>query len=452
MAKDPTQRGDRLLLKGGVVLSFDRAIGDFDRADVLIEGKKIAAIGPDIAASDATVIDASNMIVLPGFVDSHHHLYQSVLRNIQANGLLADYFRDISNGPAAVTRLFRPEDAYVGGLSGAIRSLDAGVTTVADVSQVNHSPDHTDELIRGFMESGVRIVFAYTAGVGDGLAWPQDMERLLKRHFASADQLVTPALGTTVDGAAFETARHYGLRIWTHVVGNLFRASAANLEKLGEQGKMGSDNVYIHLTNIPSSLMKRIRDTGGAASFAVPIEMTMQHGTPPLQQALDHGIRPSLSSDVETSMSADMFTIMRSCFTLQRMLVNERALAGEQDLPALLTARDVLELATIQGARDCGLDAKTGSLTPGKEADIVLLRHDTPNAMPLNNACGAIVTGMDTSNVDTVLVAGRILKRDGKLVATDVAHLRKIATASRDHLVGQMGWPRSVVDEGLPGR
>ncbi len=458
MSDDKTSRNEtpgnpaRILLKGGVVLSFDRAVGDFDQADVLIEGKKIVVVRPNIEAQDATVIDASDTIVLPGFIDSHHHLYQGVLRNVQANGLLMDYFRDITNGPAAITRHFRPEDAYVGGLSGAIRSLDAGVTTVADVSQVNHSPEHSDALIRGFIESGVRIVVAYTAGAGERMAWPGDVERLLKQYFSSRDQLVTPALGTGVDGKSFRAARRHGLRIWTHIVGTSPRASGTELERLGREGQMGADNVYIHLTGVSSELMQLVRDTGGAASLAVPIEMTMRHGAPPIQQALDHGIRPSLSSDVETSMTADMFTIMRSCFILQRMLVNERAIAQEADLPTLLTAREMLELATIQGARDCGLDAKTGSLTPGKEADIVMLRHDTPNAMPLNNAYGAIVTGMDTSNVDTVLVAGKIVKRNGKLTNVDLKRLRDISTASRDYLVGKAGWPRSVIDLSLPGR
>jgi 5-methylthioadenosine/S-adenosylhomocysteine deaminase len=133
-------------------------------------------------------------------------------------------------------------------------------------------------------------------------------------------------------------------------------------------------------------------------------------------------------------------------------MINERSLKGEKDLPKLLTAREVVELATLQGARDCALDAKVGSLTPGKDADIVMLRADTANTMPLNDAYGAIVTGMDTSNVDTVLVAGKIMKRHGRLVGIDMKRLQRITTASRDYVVGKMGWPRSVIDTSLPGR
>ena len=159
------QRGPvRTLLKGGVVLSFDPAVGDFEKADVLIEDKKIVAVRPDISA-DATAIDASRMIVLPGFIDTHHHFYQSALRNVLANGVLADYFRDISG---AATNHYRPEDAYIGNLTGALRSLDAGITTITDLSQVSNTPEHSDALIKGLTDSGIRAIYAYSRGSGAG--------------------------------------------------------------------------------------------------------------------------------------------------------------------------------------------------------------------------------------------------------------------------------------------
>jgi cytosine/adenosine deaminase-related metal-dependent hydrolase len=187
-------------------------------------------------------------------------------------------------------------------------------------------------------------------------------------------------------------------------------------------------------------------------SIASPIEMTMRHGMPPLQQVLDHGIRPSLSSDVETTMAADMFTQMRSVFTLQRALINQRAIGGEKNLPPLLTARDVIAFATIEGAKITGLERKTGTLTPGKEADIVMLRTDLPNVLPFNNAYGAVVAHMDTSNVDTVWVGGKIVKRNGKLVAFDMKRIADMADRSRNYIVGKVGWPRSVIDTSRPGR
>jgi 5-methylthioadenosine/S-adenosylhomocysteine deaminase len=437
----------RTLLKGGVVLSFDRAVGDFDKADVLIEGSRIAAVRPEISA-DATVIDAAHMIVLPGFIDTHHHFYQSALRNVLANGLLSDYFRDISG---AATNHYRVEDAYIGNLIGALRSIDAGITTITDLSQVSNTPEHSDALIKGLKDSGIRAIYAYSRGSGPDARWPNDAERLQKQHFPSSDQLVTMALGTAVNKEQWLLARKLGLRIFTHVVGGNRGLGPEDVVALGEQGLMGPDNVYIHFTNGTNEQMRRVKDSGGSLSIACPIEMAMRHGMPPIQQALDAGIRPSLSSDVETTMAADMFTQMRSVFTLQRALVNERAIKGEKDLPPLLSARDVIELATAQGARADGLDAKIGTLTPGKEADIAMLRTDLPNTLPFNNAYGAIVTAMDTSNVDTVMIAGKVMKRGGKLVGVDLASISRQAAASRDYLVGKLGWPRSVVDTSLSG-
>jgi 5-methylthioadenosine/S-adenosylhomocysteine deaminase len=443
------QRGvERTLLKGGVVLSFDRNVGDFDKADVLIEGRKIAAVQPNISAKSATVIDASQMIVLPGFIDTHHHFYQAALRNVLGNGLLADYFRDISG---AATAEYRPEDAYVGNFIGALRSIDAGITTITDLSQVSNTPAHSDALIKGLKDSGIRAIYGYSRGSGADQKWPDDIERLQKQHFASDDQLVTLALGTAIDKDQWLLARRYRLRIFTHVVGANRGIGPEQVMKLGDAGLMGPDNVYIHFTEGTEEQMRRVKDTGGSLSIACPIEMSMRHGMPPIQQALDAGIRPSLSSDVETTMAADMFTQMRSAFTLQRALANERAIKGDQEVPTLLTARDMIEFATLQGARADGLDAKIGTLTPGKEADIIMLRTDLTNTLPFNNAYGAIVTAMDTSNVDTVFVAGKAMKRHGKLVGVDLARVQREAAASRDYLIGKLGWPRSVLDTSRPG-
>lgn len=447
IAQAPRSREGRYLLRNGVVLSFDPKVGDFDRADVLVEGNRIVAVQPDIQA-EARVIDARNTIIMPGFCDTHHHFYQSALRNVLGNGLLVDYFRDIVE---KATPLFRVEDAYDGVLSGVLRSLDAGVTHVTDLSQVSNTPEHSDAMIRAFKDSNIRAVHAYSRGYGAGAKYPADVARLHKQHFASNDGLVRLALGAAINKEQWVLAREHGLRIYTHVVGSLGAVAPAAVMKLGDEGLMGPDNIYIHFTNAANEHMQKVKDTGGHISLAVPIEMTMRHGTPPLQQALDHGIRPSLSSDVETTMSSDMFSQMRAAFTLQRMLINERAIKGEKELPALLTAKDVIAMATIEGARCNGVEARTGSLTPGKEADIVMLRTNTPNVMPLNNAYGAIVTGMDTSNVDTVIVAGKIVKARGRLVGVNLAALQRRITASRDYIIEKAGWPKSVIDTSMPG-
>jgi len=431
-------RNGRILLKGGMVLSLDRNVGDFANADVLIEGRKIAAVRPNLKA-EAQVIDASNTIVMPGFIDTHHHQYETILRSILADGLLAGPKSYQSEIQAILTPVYRPEDAYISELVASLSQINAGVTTGVDTSQVSHTPDHTDACINALAEAGRRTVFAYSQGVGPKAQYPQDIRRLRTRFFSSDDQLLTLAMGGGPDANVWALAREVGAPIVNHIVGN-----SAALEQLGKAGLMRSDNEYIHCVRLSEAAWKFIADSGGKVSIATAIEMQMRHGMPPIQMALDHGILPSLSVDVETNMSADMFTVMRSTFTLHRTLLNERALAGEKLLPPLLTCRDVLEMATIEGARVSHLDHKVGTLTPGKEADIIMLRTDAINITPLNNAPGAVVTLMDTSNVDTVLIAGKVMKRGGKLVGVDVNRIRRTAEASRDALLATAKYPRNL--------
>ena len=283
LAQTQPPREGRTLIKNGVVLTMDSGLGDFERADVLVEGGKIAAVRPDISA-EATVIDASNRIVLPGFTDTHHHFYQSAMRNLLGNGLLEDYFRDIV---AKATPLFRAGDAYDGVLSGALRSLTSGVTHVVDMSQVSNSPEHSDAMIKAFRDSGIRAVYAYARGYTPAAKFPDDVERIKKQHFASNDGLVSLAFTAAPDKNQWLLARKMGLRIYAHVVGLVPNVGPADVIRLGDEGLMGPDNVYVHFTGGRPEYMKRIKDTGGALSLAVPIEMTMRHGTPPI--SYDHG-------------------------------------------------------------------------------------------------------------------------------------------------------------------
>src|SRR5262249_54929028 len=184
------------------------------------------------------------------------------------------------------------EDAYIGNLIGALRSIDAGITTVTDLSQVSNSPEHSDALIKGLEDSGIRAIYAYSRGSGAGAKYPADAERLLKQHFASPDQLVTMALGTAISKEQWLLARRLGLRIFTHAAGGARGVGIDAVIKLGDEGLMGPDNVYIHFTNASTAQVQRVKDTGGWLSIACPIEMAMRHGMPPIQQALDVGIRP----------------------------------------------------------------------------------------------------------------------------------------------------------------
>jgi 5-methylthioadenosine/S-adenosylhomocysteine deaminase len=433
---------ERVLLRGGTVLTLDRALGDLERGDLLIEGSRIAAVAQRIEVSTATtdVIDATGTVVMPGFIDTHRHMWQGALRNMLPNGLLADYSRDITGAARAA---FQPEDARVGNLVSALGALNAGVTSILDWSHVGNSPAHSDAAIAGLRESGIRAVYAFGGGTaGPGNRFPDDIRRLRREHFSSADQLLTLAMAAGPNPRDWAIAREVGASISIHIVGSLGAITPA---------VMGPDVTYIHCTGLPKTAWEAIAASGGHVSIAAPIEMQMNHGVPPLQEALDHGIRPSLSVDVETQQPGDMFTQMRGAFALQRMLALQRQRANAADAPALLAVRDVLEFATLRGAIANRLETKTGSLTPGKQADVIMLRADAINVLPLNNAYGSVVLGMDTSNVDTVFVAGRLKKRNGRLLGVDLMRIRRDAESSRDRVLAKTGWPMTVLGGYLPG-
>ena len=430
------------LIKGGTVLSMDPAVGEMPMGDVLIDGDVIVAVGPGLDGGDVEVIDATGMIVMPGFVDTHRHIWEGVLRNIGTDVPLEGRTSYISFVLHKLAPAFRPEDAYVGNLVSALGAIDAGITTLLDWSHIQGSPAHTDAVVKALRDSGMRAVFAY------GFPWwgkweerqPSWFVRAATEHFSSPDQMLTLALAAPgpeftdfeVSRDHWKLARETGARISTHVgVGSY--GLDAKVQEMGEAGLLGPDTTYIHCTTLNETEIQMIVDTGGTVSLASPVEMMMGHGMPPIQKFLDRGLRPSLSVDVETNVPGDMFNQMRSVLGLQRTQAAAQGKAG-------ITTRDILAFATVDGARANGLDAKVGTLTPGKQADLIMLRTDRLNVTPLNDPVTAVVAGMDTGNVDTVLIAGRVMKRDGRLQHVDWPAVRRAVEESRDHVIEKSGF------------
>jgi len=447
--RNASTNGRPILLKDGIVLSLDRQVGDFAKADVLIQGKKIMSIGPNLTApAQAVVVNAAGMIVMPGFVDTHHHQYETVMRSIIADGMFggnqdrlpARHYGSVMG--QTFTPLYTPEDARVAELIASLSQINDGVTTTVDTSQVQLSPEHTDACIAGLQESGRRCLFTYGAnGQNAASKTPVELARLRKQYFSSDDQLLTLAANTGVTPEAFQMARAAGVPTVSHCQGG----PNFNEPAIIKSGLMGPEHEYIHCTRISKELFDAIRDTGGHVSIATAIEMQMGHAHPPFQECLDRGIRPSLSVDVECNMTADSFTEMREAFTWQRAMVNERIIQGEQNVPPLLTSREVVEFATIEGAKCAHIDSKVGTLTPGKEADIILLTTGL-NVTPLNNVPGAIATLMDTSNVDSVFIAGKVMKWQGKMVGVDVNKVLQEANKSAQGLIARSGYNNSLFD------
>ncbi|MGH2673527.1 MAG: amidohydrolase family protein, partial [Actinomycetota bacterium] len=432
----------RTLIAGGTVLSMDPQIGELAAGDVLIEGDRIVAVGTGLSNGQVDVIDASGMIVIPGFVDTHRHIWEGLLRNIGTDVPLEGRSSYISYVLHKLAPAYRPEDAYIGDLISALGAIDAGITTLLDWSHIQGSPAHTDAVIQALKDSGLRAVFAY------GFPWwgkweerqPSWFVRAASEYFSTKDQMLTLALAAPgpeftdfeVSRDHWKLARETGARITTHVgVGSY--GQDAKVQEMGEAGLLGPDTTYIHCTTLNDTEIQMIVDSGGTVSLASPVEMMMGHGMPPIQKFLDRGLRPSLSVDVETNVPSDMFNQMRSVLALQR------ASATAQGKPPM-SPMEVLACATIDGARANGLDAKVGSLTPGKKADLVMLRTDRMNVTPLNDPATAVVAGMDTGNVDTVLIAGRLMKRHGKLLHVDWPAVKRMAAESRDHVIAKSGF------------
>jgi cytosine/adenosine deaminase-related metal-dependent hydrolase len=439
------QGSRRILLKGGVVLTMDRQLGDFAKADVLIEDGRIREIRPDIAASDAFVVDASNRVITPGFIDTHSHSYQGILRNILSNGRVdPDYNRDII---AKITPAYTVQDAYIGMLATALGMIDMGTTGVVDVSQVNNTPEHSDALIKALQTSGIRAVFGYSAGApGADMKHPQDIARLKKTYFSSKDQLLSLALGIGPDPKQFQVARDNDVPVVAHLRNTLpQRDDGARLAILQKAGLLKAGDEFIHLLHMPPEPLKLIKDSGCHVSLSTGIEMTMGHGIPAIQNVLDVGLQPSLSSDHAVTLTSDMFSMMRMTGVVQRYGVFQREVNGDKNAPKLLTCRELLEFATINGARTMNADSKVGTLVPGKEADLLMLKADSIDIWPLNNAYGSVVGLMGPSHVEAVFIAGQVKKWRGSLVGVDMPKVLANMQEARDGVLKRANFPVNLL-------
>lgn len=477
MPGDSGRNGRRYVIRNGAVMSMDPAVGDFVKADVLVEGKKILAVAPNIHAGNAAEIDARGRIVMPGFIDTHHHQFETALRSFLSNGILIN---DGSGSPSAdptyyeyillkFAPVYRPQDVYISELFGGLAQLDDGVTTVHDISQIHHSPQHSDAAIKALFDTGRRAAFGYfeSAGGVAGNQYPTDATRIKNQWFSSSDQLVHMIMGGEVYlgeptySQAWNIGRSLHLQIAAHILSPfgirpILDDLAAGTGGVNNNIGLGPDNFFIHMTGMSDFAWQKVKDAGAQVSIAFPIEMNMRHGIPPILKMQSLGMEPSLSSDVEVTMTPDFFTQMRSAMTMQRMVVNQTILeqgnftppnqwpTPAPGTPPLLNVRDVLRFATINGAKGLRLDGKTGSLTPGKEADIIILDATALNVFPVNNVPGAVVSLMDRTNVETVIVAGKIRKWKGKLLDVDLNRLRNQLEDSRDRIFTAAGVPQNL--------
>ncbi|WP_328752081.1 amidohydrolase family protein [Streptomyces sp. NBC_00285] len=438
----------RTLLRAGHVLSMDPAVGDLPRGDVLIEDGRIAAVEREISA-DAEVLDMTGRIVIPGFVDTHRHTWEASIRNVAPDATLDDYFVDILDTFAP---LYTPEDVYAANLAGALECLNAGITTLVDWSHINNTPEHPDAAIRALTESGIRAQYAYgSANTSLADYWFEskiaipgdDVRRIRTEHFASDDGLLTLALATRGPGfcvtdvvtSEWALARELDIPITVHVAMGRLAGRFGMVKQLHDLGLLGPDTTYIHCCHLSEEEWRLVADSGGTVSIAPQVETQMGHGWPPVMKAIEYGLRPSLSIDVVTTVPGDMFTQIRAAFGAERARVNAASWQADVPVPdTMLTARQMLEIATRNGAHVAGLEGRTGSLTPGRRADVVAIDATALNVAPVHDAAAAVALSADVSNVETVIVDGVVRKRDGKLTA-DTARAVRLVEESRDRLL-----------------
>ncbi|MGW4059994.1 amidohydrolase family protein [Amycolatopsis sp. NPDC004747] len=435
-----------ILFTGGAVVTMDPELGDLARGDVLVSGEHIVAVGPDLrdhpAARAAEIVDTTGRIVSPGFVDTHRHAWQAQLRRSIPD--VTDLGAYVTSTLARIAPAYTAHDIYIGTRLAALSALDAGITTMLDFSHNSRSAAHSDAAIQALVDTGIRGVHASMAPhFGDwDEQWPQDVRRL---HAAHSSGLVTVRLAALASGDFGGPLIEYGPRlaavaqdlgIGVSVDAVFGTSSSTAILGWARAGLLGPDVTLIHATGLTAEAWRAIGDTGTTISLAPTsdAQIGLETAVPAVDEALAAGVRPGLSIDVEVALAGDMFTQMRTLHAIQRMRAVNSAY-GTNATPHRITTRDVLDFATLQGARTNGLAAVTGSLTPGKQADLLVVNATDVNTMPLNDAVGTLVLGADARNIETVLVAGVLRKSGGRLVGVDVTQLHEQVVASRDSIL-----------------
>ncbi|MFC4047437.1 amidohydrolase family protein [Dactylosporangium siamense] len=443
-----------VLFRNGLVLTMDDAHTVLPGADVLVVDERVAEVGVGLTAPPGAVeIDATGGIVMPGMIDTHRHLWQTAMRGYGADWTLTQYFvwYYLESG-----RHFRPEDIYAGNVLGALEALDAGVTTTVDWSHGLQTPQHADAAADALESVPGRFVLAYGNIQQGPWEWATSPEfrDFVSRRVGGNDLLgFQMAFDVTGDPAfperaAFEVARDLGVPVTTHA-GVWGATNDDGIRLMHEHGFMTPSTVYVHAATLTHDSYQRIAATGGSVSVSTESEQSAGQGYPPTWQLRDHGIPVSLSMDTSVWWSGDLFSAMRATLGADRSREHLQAHDRAETVTHVhLRAEQVVDWATRGGSRALGLDSVVGSLQPGRKADVVLLKNDdSPVMFPILNPYGHVAFQAQRGDVHTVLVNGRIVKRDHKLVGADLAKARRDVERTVEHLIATMGpeaWARGM--------
>jgi 5-methylthioadenosine/S-adenosylhomocysteine deaminase len=446
------------VFRNATVLTMNDAHAIERDADVLIDGERIAAVGPRLdVPAHTTEIDASGGILMPGMIDTHRHMWQTAMRGYGADWTLTQYFvwYYLNWG-----KVFRPQDIYAGNLLAALEAIDAGVTTTVDWSHGLQTVDHAEAAVDALTEVPGRFVLAYgniQQGPWEWSAAPEFRD-FVSRRFGTANDMLGFQMAFDVTGdpafpekAAFEVARDLGVPVTTHA-GVWGATNDDGIRLMHENGFMTPSTIYVHAATLTRDSYNRIAATGGSASVSTESEQSAGQGYPPTWQLRDHGIPVSLSMDTSVWWSGDLFSAMRTTLGADRSREHLEAHAKQETVTNFhLRAEEVVDWATRGGSKALGLDSLVGSIEAGKKADLVLLKNDdSPVMFPVLNPYGHVAFQAQRGDVHTVVVNGRVVKQDHKLVGTDLGKARRVVEETVDYLQGQLGpeaWTEGMYPE-----
>ena len=442
------------LIQNATVITMDPVMGDLTHADLLIEGSVIKAMGPKLSAPGAQTIDASGMIVTPGFVNAHMHTWQTALRGVSSNWTILEYFANVHAGLATN---YKPQDLYIATLMGALNQINCGTTTLGDWCHNNPTPEHTDQAIEGLLDSGIRGVFFHGSPKPDPkpgqkhfseIPHPRsEVERLIKTRFANPQALVTLGLAilgphySTYEVAVqdFELAREFSLIASMHCAGAAAKTPDGWI-RLAQDGLLCNNNNIVHGNNLSDEELRMMVELGVSFSLTPESEMTQGHGMPITGRLLALNSAPSLGVDLESGYSGEMFTVARLALAAQRALDNAQSKAQHQKLPdtSTITCRQALEWITIRGAQALKLHDRVGSLSVGKQADLVMIDARALNMHPVHDPVSTVIMQTSLANIDTVMIAGEIKKQGGQLRHPKLLEGMHSLKASGDRLMAQL--------------
>ena len=439
--------GRPVVFRNATVLTMDEGHHVLRGGDVLVSGERIAAVGRALEApADAVEIDATGGIVMPGMIDTHRHMWQTAMRGYGADWTLSQYFvwYYLQWGKS-----FRPQDVYAGNLLSAIEAIDAGVTTTVDWSHGLQTTEHADAAVDALEEVPGRFILAYgniQQGPWEWSAAPEFRD-FVSRRFTSGNDMLGLQMAFDITGgdefperAAFEMARDLGLPVTTHA-GVWGVTTDAGIQKMHEGGFMTPSTIYVHASSLSADSYNRIAATGGSASLSTESEQSAGQGYPPTWKLREHGIPVSLSMDTSVWWSGDLFSAMRATLSADRVREHMEAHAKNETVTNhKLRAEQVVSWATRGGAAALGLAAAVGSLEPGKKADVVLIKNDdSPVMVPLLHPYGHVVFQAQRADVHTVVVNGRVVKYDHRLVGSDLGKARQAVEQTVEYLQGELG-------------